>query len=106
MVTQSKRDKYGAEVTSLSLKFLVTKKHFVHGLLRLKCTAKVARLFVMSNNVEESDFDEQVDNNNNNSINVINNNSMTKEARNTCYPLFITPLIYAIMIFASVLVTF
>lgn len=74
-----KRDKFGAEISSLSLRFLVSKKHFIHGLMKLKCTAKVARLFVMSNNVEETNQEEEEEGN---AISVINHEMNTKEARN------------------------
>lgn len=54
LISSTEKDSKGLEVSSLAMKFLVKEKHFVNGIMRMKCTAIVARMYQMSKESIES----------------------------------------------------
>lgn len=47
MLATTLSDHQGLDTSSLSLKFVVLERHFVRGLMRLKCTATTGRSYVL-----------------------------------------------------------
>jgi hypothetical protein len=50
-IASSQADNDGLEISSLALKFVVSNRHFNYGILRLKCTATIDRVYALRNEV-------------------------------------------------------
>ena len=50
-IFSTQADTEGLEISSLALKFILTDKHFNHGILRLRCTASIGMMYNMRNEV-------------------------------------------------------
>lgn len=58
-ILSTQQDNEGLETSSLALKFILTERHFNHGVMRLKCTASIGRSYTMRSEVLVVSGDEE-----------------------------------------------
>jgi len=58
-ILSTQQDNEGLEISSLALKFILTERHFNHGVMRLKCTASIGRMYTMRTEVLVVSGDEE-----------------------------------------------